>query len=214
MRTVVLRSLSAMLAVAALSGCRIGDGTRDETVIIQETEPGALQPAAPGAWDEGYQGLRLEVSLSARELRVYEAGRIVERHPVAVGQPEYPTPTGEYTITQVIWNPEWIPPDSDWAEDEERRPPGDPDNPLGRAQLVFDAPYSIHGTDETGSLGERASHGSVRLANDVIVELAPRVMEAGGAARSDTWLQQARENTNERRSVQLRNPVPIRIVEH
>jgi lipoprotein-anchoring transpeptidase ErfK/SrfK len=84
-----------------------------------------------------------------------------------------------------VWNPRWVPPrEEGWAEDEKVSEPGAPDNPLGRAQLVYDAPRSIHGTDEPESLGKAASHGSIRVANSVATKLARMVMEAGGPART------------------------------
>jgi len=155
--------------------------------------------------------LRLEIDLSERELRVYEGDELVETHPVAVGTAEYPTPTGSYSITQVVWNPEWIPPDSPWAEDEPPAAPGDPDNPLGRAQLVFDLPYTIHGTEDTESLGKAASHGSVRVSNHVIVGLARRAMEAGGAPRPESFYDDVLRRRTEKRVIDLPQPVPLEI---
>lgn len=155
--------------------------------------------------------LRLEIDVSERELRVYEGAELVETHPVAVGTSEYPTPTGSYSITQVVWNPEWIPPDSPWAEEEPPAAPGDPDNPLGRAQLVFDLPYTIHGTEDTGSLGKAASHGSVRVSNRVIVDLARRTMEAGGAPRPESFYDEVRRRRTEKRVIDLPQPVPLEI---
>jgi hypothetical protein len=132
---------------------------------------------------------------------------------VAVGMPEWPTRTGEWTIGQVVFNPRWTPPqDEEWAKDEEVKEPGDPENPLGRAQLVYDAPRSIHGTNEPESLGKAESHGSIRIANDVAVQLARMVMEAGGAQRDESFFQQVQQNRRERVEVPIPNAIPIRIV--
>jgi hypothetical protein len=132
--------------------------------------------------------LRLEVNVAARELYVYR------------------------TVGQVVWNPRWIPPEEEWAKDEKEKEPGDPENPLGRAQLVYDAPRSIHGTNEPESLGKAASHGSIRIANEVAIELARMVMESGGAGRDESWYRTARENRKERQEVAIPNPIPIRVV--
>jgi lipoprotein-anchoring transpeptidase ErfK/SrfK len=154
------------------------------------------------------------VNLAERELYVYRNDERVATHPVAVGSEEWPTPTGEWTIGQVIWNPRWIPPTYEsWAEEEDVVEPGDPDNPLGRAQLVYRAPNSIHGTTERESLGKAASHGSIRVANEVAMELARQVMEAGGAGKDERWYREARESQTERREVLIPKPVPIRVVE-
>lgn len=209
------RSLITLAVVAVVaSGCRVNeprDGDRDP-----EGGGAAVQPAAPGqdqaAWG-GQQGgpLRLEVDVDARELHVFRGDQRVETHPVAVGSREWPTPTGEWRIGQVVLNPRWVPPDQEWAEDEEPKEPGDPENPLGQAQLVYDAPNSIHGTNEPESLGQAVSHGSIRVSNEVAVHLARLVLEAGGAQRDEAFFRQAEQNRQQRQEVSVPNPVPIRI---
>ncbi len=91
----------------------------------------------------------MEVDIAARRLRMLDAfPDALAQHDIAVGRAEKPTRTGKWTITQVVLNPEWIfPADESWAKDEKSGPPGDVDNPLGEAQLVFDLPRSIHGTN-------------------------------------------------------------------
>lgn len=177
---------------------------------------GGRTAGAESANDEATQrqsppDLRLEVDLDARELYVHRGGERVETHPVAVGSEEWPTPTGEWTIGQVVWNPRWIPPEEEWAEDEEVKEPGDPENPLGRAQLVYSPPNTVHGTNDESSLGQAVSHGSLRVSNQVAMDLARQVMEAGGAGKDEEWYRTARENRSERRLVNIPNPVPIRV---
>src|SRR3712207_3126207 len=119
----------------------------------------------------------------------------------AVGSEKWPTKTGEWTITQVVWNPDGPPPDESWAEEREPRESGDPKNPLGRAQLVYDAPRSIHGTNAPSSIGKPVSHGSIRLPNEVIVRLARDVMEAAGAGKDESWYREAEQNRTQKRVV-------------
>jgi hypothetical protein len=188
-----------------------GDGGVSATATGQQPPSGIeLPPQQP---PQPRHDMRLEVDLAARELRVYRGEEQVETHPVAVGSEEWPTPTGEWSIGQVVWNPRWVPPpDESWAEDEEPKEPGDPENPLGRAQLVYRPPNSVHGTNDPDSLGKAVSHGSIRVSNEVAMELARQVMEAGGAGQDESWYRQARENRTERRSVTIPDPVPIRVV--
>ena len=155
--------------------------------------------------------MRLEVDLNARQLYVYKGGQRVASHPVAIGSAKWPTQTGEWTVKQVVFNPEWIPPDESWAEQREPRKPGDPKNPLGRAQLVYDPPRSIHGTNEPSSIGKPVSHGSIRLTNQVIVALARDVMAAGGASKDEAWFQAARTNRSKKQVVDLPNPIAIKV---
>ena len=156
-------------------------------------------------------GMRLEVDISARKLYVYKGTERTETHSVSVGSEKWPTQTGEWTVKQVVFNPEWVPPDESWADEREPRKPGDPKNPLGHAQLVYDAPRSIHGTNAPSSIGKAVSHGSIRMANDEIVALAREVLAAGGAAKDDAWIKAAQTNRTEKQIVDLPRPVPIKV---
>ena len=93
------------------------------------------------------QDLRVEVDISDRELRVFQGDQLKATHEVAVGTKEWPTPTGSWEFHRVDLNPEWIPPkDESWAKEETKQAPGSPDNPMGRARLVYRMPNSVHGT--------------------------------------------------------------------
>jgi hypothetical protein len=115
-------------------------------------------------------------------------------------------------VKQVVWNPEWIPPKEEaWAEDKDPKAPGAPDNPLGRAQLVYDPPRTVHGTNDPSSIGKAVSHGSIRMANADIVQLARRVMEMAGAPKDDSFYQDAARNRTQKVVVDLPQRVPIRV---
>ena len=195
----------AALVVALLAGgCSSADDADADRTAATDS---AAQPAPPRP-----PALLLEVDIASRQLNVYRDDRVVASHPVAVGSAEWPTPTGQWDIDQVIFNPRWHPPEESWAEDEEVAEPGAPDNPLGRAQLVYEAPNSIHGTNEPESLGQAVSHGSIRVSNEVAIELARMVMQAGGATQDEAFIQNALANPTERVEVAIPNPVPIRVV--
>lgn len=201
-----MRTMYAMMTAGLVAaGCTVTEREDTGTAGRPDAQP-AAEPAPPPP------DLRIEVDLAARELRVFRDDRLVEAHPVAIGSDEWPTPTGEWTIGQVVWNPRWIPPDQEWAEDAEVTEPGDPENPLGQAQLVYEAPNSIHGTNDPASIGQAVSHGSIRVTNEVAVRLARLVMEAGGAARDEAWYREAQADPADRRDVSIPNPVPIRVV--
>lgn len=83
--------------------------------------------------------------------------------PIAVGQPAYPTPTGNFRIVNMQRNPTWYPPDSRWAAGLGPVPPG-AGNPLGTRWMGTSAPgIGLHGTPSPGSIGTRASHGCIRM---------------------------------------------------
>jgi hypothetical protein len=61
------------------------------------------------------------------------------------------------------------------------------------------------------SIGKPVSHGSIRLANDVILKLAREVMEAAGAGKDDAWYAAATKNRTEKQIIDLPNPISIRV---
>ena len=124
--------------------------------------------------------MRLVVSLSARQLKVVEDGNVVRSYDIAVGRPSHPTPTGSFRTGDIVWNPAWRPPPTDWARNERYQPPGVPSNPMQGVKIYFKAPYYyIHGTNAPGSIGEAASHGCLRMTEDDAVALAKRIQRAG-----------------------------------
>ena len=125
--------------------------------------------------------LRLEVSLSARQLKVIERGRVVRTYGVAVGRAKTPTPTGSFRTGRIVWNPSWTPPRAWWARNKRPQPPGAPENPMQGVKIYFRAPdYYIHGTNNPGSIGSAASHGCLRMTEGDAKALARRIQKAGG----------------------------------
>lgn len=173
------------------------------------------EAVSPARGAEAAAPLRLEADLSDRKLHVYHSGSLVESYDVAVGEPEHPTPTGDFSISKVVWNPAWVPPpNAEWAEDETRKAPGDPDNPMRAAKIFFVEPdYYIHGTDAPHTLGEAASHGCIRMDPDDVERLARRVQDHGGESRSDSWYQTVMSSDTDKRTIHLSNPVSIEIHE-
>jgi lipoprotein-anchoring transpeptidase ErfK/SrfK len=155
---------------------------------------------------------RLDVDLSARRVTLVDDDRRIASYPIAVGTSRWPTTPGEWSVTQVIWNPEWIPPkDEAWAESAERKAPGASDNPLGHVQLVYDPPRTIHGTNEPASIGKAASHGSIRMHDADAAKLARQVMEAAGVEKDGAWFRNVQKNRTEKVVVNLPKRVPITV---
>ncbi|MGI8705713.1 MAG: L,D-transpeptidase [Sphingomicrobium sp.] len=158
--------------------------------------------------------LRFVVDISDRELRVLSGDREVETHPVAVGSEEWPTPTGSWEFHRVDFNPEWNPPKTeDWAKDETRKAPGDPENPMGRARLVYRMPNTVHGTDDLDSLGKAVSHGSIRVANEVALNLAEMLLKAGHAWEGPQWFGQMTQDRTTEYQIELPDGIPIEVQE-
>jgi lipoprotein-anchoring transpeptidase ErfK/SrfK len=102
-------------------------------------------------------------------------GKKKRSFPVAVGQPAYPTPTGNYSVIEKQVNPTWFPPSSPWAAGLGPVPPG-VNNPLGTRWIGTSAPgIGMHGTPMSGSIGTRASHGCIRMYISDVERLYPLV---------------------------------------
>jgi lipoprotein-anchoring transpeptidase ErfK/SrfK len=169
-------------------------------------------PAEIEAADFDTAAFRLRVDISDRRLYVEEGGTVVKSYPVAVGKSQHPTPRGSFAIRRVIWNPRWVPPDSEWARGMKPRGPGDPRNPMGRVKAFFREPtYYLHGTDDDSSIGRAASHGCVRLRNDDIIDLSRLLVENGGRPIDPSMIQRIINRVRTEHEVRLSRPVPLRI---
>ncbi len=110
------------------------------------------------------QRTRLEIHLDRRQLEVYQGNTRLYQFPVAIGQDDWETPVGEFTVLDLRVDPVWQHPIT-----QEAVPPG-PDNPLGSRWIGFTRTedgfwVGIHGTPAENLLGEAVSHGCVRMAN-------------------------------------------------
>jgi lipoprotein-anchoring transpeptidase ErfK/SrfK len=156
--------------------------------------------------------LRMRIDLSERKLYVEENGDVIGSYNVAVGTAQHPTPRGSFSVRRVIWNPRWVPPESEWAKDERPREPGDPKNPMGRVKIFFQEPdYYIHGTNAEASIGTAASHGCVRMLNGDVIEVAKLLMDHGDAPIEPGLIQRLINRVRQTREVRLADPVPLRI---
>jgi lipoprotein-anchoring transpeptidase ErfK/SrfK len=156
--------------------------------------------------------LRLEVSLSARELVAYVDGEEAERFSVAIGKDSYPTPEGNFVIRKVIWNPSWHPPASKWARGKSPKPPGHPENPMKVVKMFFKEPdYYIHGTAADDSLGKAESHGCIRMSEEDVTRLGQLVMEHGGKPMPEPWYKRVFRG-RATKVVYLETPVAVEIV--
>lgn len=214
---------AAILPLMATTACEVTVKQGDETAQPTNSATAAAQPQSPQdiararIRNEARQqllDLQFVVDISDRKLRLVRGNQVTAEHDVAVGTEEWPTPTGTWKVHRVDLNPEWNPPtDEEWAEDREPKGPGDPENPMGRARLVYRMPNTIHGTNDLDSLGKASSHGSIRVANEAVVQLAETLLKAGGAWEGPQWFQQMIENRTREYQIALDNPVPIQVQE-
>ncbi len=149
------------------------------------------------------------VDTSDKQLFVLRGADTVKKYPIAVGTTKYPTPVGNFKIHQIDFNPDWTPPEGDWAKNKKPEKPGSPGNPMGRARIVYEKPYTIHGTKDINSLGEAESHGSIRMANNHVIELAKLIMQESGTTKPESWYQQVLSDSTKMVQVPLTKDVSL-----
>ena len=154
--------------------------------------------------------LRLVLNVPAYRLDVVAQGAVSRSFPVAVGQPKYRTPIGHYRIDYAVWNPWWIPPESDWARKERPKAPGWA-NPVGRVKMHVTGLVFLHGTPLETSLGSAASHACVRMANADAIELARLIHARAGPVLPTTLLDELVADTSRTRTIVLSRAVPVDI---
>lgn len=89
---------------------------------------------------------KIVINILQRKLYLYRNHKLFQVYPVAVGNPETPSPRGEFVITQkAIWG-----------------------DGFGTRWMRISTPwgiYGIHGTNKPWSVGTVASHGCFRMLN-------------------------------------------------
>lgn len=143
--------------------------------LSARTEP--VQPKVTAEQLRRQSPTVVTVSRAGRTIRVFDGGRVTKTYKAAVGEPNHPTPTGQFSVQSMQKNPAWNVPNSEWAGDlaGQTIPGGDPDNPLVARWIGFSGSVGFHGTKEAGSLGQAASHGCVRMDPSDVKDLFERV---------------------------------------
>lgn len=173
-------------------------------LIVAATGAGVNYAYTPALAPTG--DLELILNVAGNRLQVFEDGRHTRTYKVSVGLRGYETPAGSYRIREVIWNPWWHPPDSEWARGREVEPPG-PANPMGRIKLNFAPLLYIHGTVDENALGEPASRGCVRMRNEDLIELTRLVHSYASPDVDGKLLDQLEASPKSTRTIRLQRPV-------
>lgn len=119
--------------------------------------------------DITWTNYRIRVELESRRVELYNRTDLVVAGTAAIGTETNPTPTGQTFVTETLVNPD----------------AGGLYGPYALGLAMWsdtlteyaggDGQVALHGTHRPDLLGERVSHGCVRVHNDLIRELAGRV---------------------------------------
>jgi hypothetical protein len=167
--------------------------------------------ATPDSVVVAQRGLHLVVNAAANRLEVYESGTLTRTYRASVGLPGYETPLGEHLVNEVIWNPWWYPPSSDWARGRKATPPGAPDNPMGRVKMRFGPLLYIHGTPEEESVGHPASRGCIRMRNEDVMELARTIQRHATPNVASSEIDRLQASSTTLRNFNARTPVRLSV---
>src|SRR5688500_16217181 len=85
------------LAMTVLGLLAVGSPTGGTAQVLAESKP------APA---------RLVLNVPATRLDVWRGDSLIRSFRVAVGSRAFPTPIGEFQVTELTWNPWWVPPPS------------------------------------------------------------------------------------------------------
>lgn len=163
-----------LLPVAPVNPESLGPTDPSTPPIATIRPPSLITPTLPALRDPARylpqnQTIRLLLKLSHRKVYVYQGEKLIASYPVAIGRPEFPTPTGEFQVNEMIVNPSW---QSPWTGEVEA--PG-ADGSLGLRWIGFTevtgGVIGFHGTPNVRSIGQAASHGCVRMRNEDIVKM-------------------------------------------
>lgn len=172
--------------------------------------PSFVHSKDPGLWSR-YPDYKIIINIPATELRLYEGSDLIRAFPIAVGQQAYPTPSGKDALSQIIWNPWWYPPESEWAKEEEITPPG-PKNPLGIVKLPLSDALLMHGTNQEKSIGTPASHACIRLKNEDAKTLAWTLQSELTPHFDPSWLLTYSRQKKQTFWVKLPREVPVAFI--
>lgn len=163
------QKLGSTAALTAALARELADGSAQVTVTIP------VSSVSPKTTSSNI-GKTIVVVLSERHVYLYKGAKVEKKYRCAIGQRGHSTPTGTFKVIARSAHPVWRNPGSAWAKSMPAKIAAGPRNPLGLRALYLDASgIRIHGTANIRSIGTAASHGCVRLANQNIVDLYPRV---------------------------------------
>jgi len=125
-----------------------------------------------------YSPRQVIVSFGDRKLYwVYQRGSAIS-YPIAVPRQQSRW-SGSTFVSQKRVNPSWTPTPQMRRENPALpafMPGGHPRNPLGvRALYLGSSLYRIHGTDAPWTIGSAVSKGCIRMYNEDVLDLYPRV---------------------------------------
>ena len=152
-------------------------------------------------FEAGQPEIKLTLNVPSFRLTLWQNGKEVKSYNVGVGMKQYPIYIGEREAREIIWNPPWIPPSSDWVKGHKGVKPGevikasDPRNPLGKVKIPLGDGYLIHQAKGVGDLGNLVSHGCVRMLRSDLYDLTEKIVAARSLPVTSKQIARAKAST-------------------
>jgi hypothetical protein len=166
--------------------------------------------------EPGQPDIAITVNVPAFQLTLWQNGKEIKTYPIGVGQKEYPIYIGKLETTEIIFNPAWIPPYSEWVYGHKgARPgvmikPGVPGNPLGKVKIPLGGGFLIHQAEKPSDLGHLVSHGCVRMLRPDLYDLAEKIIAARGLPVTKGQIARAKANSKTM-VVRLDSPLSVTV---
>jgi hypothetical protein len=152
-------------------------------------------------FEAGQPDIKLTLNVPSFRLTLWQNGKEVKSYFVGVGMKEYPIYIGKREASEIIWNPAWIPPASDWVKGHKGVRPGevikagDPRNPIGKLKIPLGDAYLIHQATGPSNLGNLVSHGCVRMLRADLYDLAEKIVAARSLPVTSKQIARAKAST-------------------
>src|SRR5947209_16818426 len=198
---------AAALALLLLALCVAITGQQQQSFIRYDRFESEREDRATGGhieraeFEPGQPDIKLTLNVPSFRLTLWQNGKEVKSYTVGVGMKEYPIYIGEREAREIIWNPAWIPPASDWVGTHKGVRPGqviragDPRNPIGKVKIPLGDAYLIHQAAKPTDLGNLVSHGCVRVLRSDLYDLAEKIVPARSLPVSRRRIEQAKRST-------------------
>ncbi len=205
--------LFSVLAIGNASAQSYVQDMKRQSARSDKLTGGAIEKTAlaPGGGD-----LKITVNVPSFQMTLWQNGKEVKTYPIGVGLKDYPIYVGLRQASAVIWNPVWIPPDSDWVHASTKVKAGeiilptDARNPLGKMKIPLGYGYLIHQAKGAGDLGNLVSHGCVRVMQADLYDLADKIVAARELDVTKEQIVEARQ-TKETLTAELEPIIPVEI---
>jgi len=184
------------------------ESARSDKLTNGTIEKTSLQP--------GNGDIHITVNIPAFQLTLWQGNKEVKTYQIGIGRKDFQLPTGLRYGKQVIFNPDWIPPDSEWIQEHDVEPgevveADDPRNPLGKVKIpIGGGGILIHQAFKPSDIGHLVSHGCVRVVLNELYELIDEIIAAQSLKVSRPQLENAK-TSKDRFAIKLDAPLVVDI---